>query len=199
TYPSLGMRIADIDRLNGLLVIGANLRREVPIIAHRVRKAALKGAKVVSFAPGPIEYLFPVAVNIASIPTKQVEDLAGILSAAAEGTGKVIPDNLKAVAQQAKVTDTHRAAATALLAGEKRAVWLGALALRHPAYADLRALAAAIAEVTGASLGVLAEGGNAAGAYLAGAVPHREAGGKSAGNTGLNALEMVEKTLKAYL
>jgi NADH-quinone oxidoreductase subunit G len=45
----------------------------------------------------------------------------------------------------------------------------------------------------------LAEGGNAAGAFLAGAVPHREAGGKAAGRTGLNALEMVQKTLKAYV
>ena len=68
-----------------------------------------------------------------------------------------------------------------MVEGEKRAVWLGALALRHPAYADLRALASALAEVTGASFGVLAEGGNAAGAFLAGAVPHREAGGKAAG------------------
>jgi len=76
---------------------------------------------------------------------------------------------------------------------------LGALAVRHPAYADLRALASAIAEVTGASFGVLAEGGNAAGAFLAGAVPHREAGGKAAGKTGLSALEMVQKTLKAYV
>jgi NADH-quinone oxidoreductase subunit G len=101
--------------------------------------------------------------------------------------------------QQAKVNDTHRAAAEALVAGEKRAIWLGSLALRHPAYADIRALAAAIADVTGASFGVLAEGGNAAGAFLAGAVPHREAGGKVAASKGLNALEMVQKTLKAYV
>ena len=62
----------------------------------------------------------------------------------------------------------HRAIAAALKSGQKRAIWLGALALRHPAYADLRALAAGIAAATGATLGTLAEGGNAAGAYLAG-------------------------------
>ena len=37
-------------------------------------------------------------------------------------------------------------------------------------------MAAGIAAATGATLGTLAEGGNAAGAYLAGAVPHRDAG-----------------------
>ena len=38
-------------------------------------------------------------------------------------------------------------------------------------------VAAGIAAATGATLGMLAEGGNAAGAYLAGALPHRDAGG----------------------
>jgi NADH-quinone oxidoreductase subunit G len=196
-FPNLGMSIADIDKLNGLLIVGANLRREVPIIAHRVRKAALKGAKVASLAPGPVEYLFPLAVNSVSAPTQQVADLAAILAVAAEG--KPVPAHLSLAVQQAKVTDAHRAAAAALSAGEKRAVWLGALALRHPAYADLRALAVALAEVTSASFGVLAEGGNAAGAYLAGAVPHREAGGKVVASQGLSALEMFQRTLKAYV
>ena len=196
-YPNLGMRIADVDSLTSLLVIGANLRREVPILAHRVRKAALRGAKVISMTPVPAEYLFPVAVTLQSSPARQVEDLAAILAVAAESAGKPLPENLASIVQQARITETHRAAATALVAGEKRAVWLGALAVRHPAYADLRALAAAIADVTGASLGVLAEGGNAAGAYLAGAVPHRQAGGKTANETGLSASEILQRTLKA--
>ena len=50
-----------------------------------------------------------------------------------------------------------------------------------PRFADLRALAAALAALTGASLGRIAEGGNAVGAYLAGALPHREAGRASRG------------------
>jgi NADH-quinone oxidoreductase subunit G len=197
--PSLGMKIAAVDSLNGLLLVGSSLRREVPILAHRVRKAALRGAKVVSLGPVPAEFLFPVAVDLVSAPSKQVADLAAILAVAAETAGKPIPDHLRATVREARIGDSHRAAAAALVAGEKRAVWLGALALRHPAYSDLRALAAALAEVTGASLGVLAEGGNAAGAYLAGAVPHREAGGKQAGKTGLSALEMFQRTLKAYV
>jgi len=198
-YPNLGMRVVDVDHLNSLLIIGANIRREVPILAHRVRKAALKGAKVISMTPVAADYLFPVAVKMLSTPAQQVDDLAAILSVAAQSAGKPVPDHLSSFVQQAKVGDNHRAAAEALVAGEKRAIWLGSLALRHPAYADIRALASALAEVTGASFGVLAEGGNAAGAFLAGAVPHREAGGRVAASKGLNALEMVQKTLKAYV
>jgi NADH-quinone oxidoreductase subunit G len=81
-FPSLGMRIADVDALSGLLLVGTSLRREVPILAHRVRKAALRGARIVSLSPVRAEYLFPVAVDLISAPAKQVEDLAAILSAA---------------------------------------------------------------------------------------------------------------------
>jgi NADH-quinone oxidoreductase subunit G len=99
----------------------------------------------------------------------------------------------------ARVSEAHRAAAQVLLGGGKRAVWLGALAGRHAAFADLRALAAALAQITGASLGRLTEGGNAAGAYLAGAIPHRAAGGKTVAQAGLNARDMLENPLRAYL
>jgi NADH-quinone oxidoreductase subunit G len=44
-YPNLGMSIAAVERLDALLVIGCNLRREVPMLAHRVRKAAQRGAR----------------------------------------------------------------------------------------------------------------------------------------------------------
>ncbi|HEY3783997.1 MAG TPA: NADH-quinone oxidoreductase subunit NuoG [Steroidobacteraceae bacterium] len=198
-FPGLGMRIAEVDSLDSLLVVGSHLRREVPILAHRVRKAALRGAKVSFLGPSRFEYLFPVAAEVVSPPAQQAADLAAILAAVAEACGKAVPAHLAEAARGAKVRDEHRAAAAALLTGERRALWLGALALRHPAYADLRALAAAIAELAAASLGVLAEGGNAAGAFLAGAVPHREAGSRPAARLGLSALDMFERSLKAYV
>jgi NADH-quinone oxidoreductase subunit G len=71
--------------------------------------------------------------------------------------------------------------------------------LRHPSYADLRALAAGLAAATGATLGTLAEGGNAAGAYLAGVVPHRDAGGLASASTGKSARDMLSAAQKAYL
>jgi len=201
-FPSLGLRIADIDSLQGLLIVGANLRREAPILAHRVRKAARRGARIALLNPAVFTYHFPVAAYLESSPGTQVADLAAILRVAAEAAGAAVPAHLSQVVAGAQVTEQHRAVAAALAAGEaagRRAVWLGALALRHPCFADLRALAAALAQVTGASLGVLAEGANAAGARLAGAVPHREAGGKAAGSPGLTAADMMKRPLKSYL
>jgi len=198
-YPNLGLRIADIDVLQGLLLVGCNLRREVPILAHRVRKAARRGAKVALLNPAVFNYYFPVTAYVESAPARQVTDLAAVLRAAAEAAGAAIPAHLSQVVGGAQIGEHHRAAAAALASGEKRAVWLGALALRHPRFADLRALAAALAQVTGATLGVLAEGANAAVAHLAGAVPHREAGGKPAGSPGLTAADMLDRSLKSYL
>jgi NADH-quinone oxidoreductase subunit G len=198
-FPSLGMRIADVQQLDSLLVIGSHLRHEVPILAHRVRKAARTGAKVALLNPAHFPYLFPVAAELLSRPAQQVADLAAIVAAAAQAAGKQIPEHLAAAVRDARVADSHKAIATALATGTKRAVWLGALAVRHPSYADLRSLAAALAEITGASFGQLAEGGNAAGAYLAGAIPHREAGGRAVSQPGLSASDLLRIPQKAYV
>ena len=198
-FPSLGMKIPDVELLDSLLVIGSNLRREVPVLAHRVRKAAKRGAAISFVNPAKFEYRFPVAAYVESGAGHRVSDLAAVLSAAAEGSDRRVPKHLSSLVREAQVQDSHRAVAAALKKGEKRAVWLGALAHRSPLFADLRALAAAIAKVTGSAFGEIAEGGNAAGAYLAGAVPHREAGFKAASAVGLNAAQMFQNPLKTVL
>ncbi len=198
-FPSLGSRIAEVDHLKGLLVIGSNLRREVPVLAHRARKAALNGAGVAFVNPAVFEYRFPVASYVLSTPAAMACDLAAILKAVAERTGGAIAQHLQSAVNAASVSDAHRAAADALLRDGPRAVWLGALALRSAGFADVRALAAGIAQLAGASLGVLAEGGNAAGAHLAGALPHRESAGKPVANAGLSAAQMLANPLKAYV
>jgi NADH-quinone oxidoreductase subunit G len=192
-----GLTIAGIDELDSLLVVGSNLRREVPVLAHRVRKAAKRGAKVAFLNPARFDYLFPVAAYLESGPAQQLADLAGIFAAALEGAAA--PAHLATLVKDAQVNTAHRSIATALKSGKKRAIWLGALAIRHPAFADLRSLAAGLAAATGATLGVLAEGGNAAGAYLAGVLPHREAGGIRAAASGKSARDMLAGSQKTYL
>src|SRR5262245_56383246 len=192
-----GLTIAGIEQLDALLIVGSNLRREAPVLAHRVRKAAKRGAKVAFVNPARFDYLFPVAAYLESSPAQQLADLAGVYAAALDGAAA--PAHLKSLVSGAQVNTAHRSLAAALKSGQKRAIWLGALALRHPAYADLRAVAAGLAAATGATLGTLAEGGNAAGAYLAGAVPHREPGGIESAAVGKTARDMLTGAQKAYL
>ena len=51
--PGLGMALAAVDGLDALFLIGANLRAELPMLAHRVRKAAIRGASVSLLQPAP--------------------------------------------------------------------------------------------------------------------------------------------------
>jgi len=194
-YPHLGLKIADVERLEGVLVVGANLRHEMPLLAHRIRKAAVKGGAQVAFLnPRAFEYLFPVAATVVA-DSDMLAALAAVVRAAAESLKKPVP----AAAASASVGDSHRALAKALTHGTRRAVILGNLAQRHPEYSALQALASLLANLCDASVGQITEGANSAGAYLAGAVPHRAPGGAPAGVVGLSAAGMLESPLKAYV
>jgi NADH-quinone oxidoreductase subunit G len=192
-FPHLGCTIADVERLEGVLIIGSNLRHEMPLLAHRVRKAALKGAKVAFLNPRRFEYMFPIASY--GVAEDLVLELAAVVRAAAAIRSVPVPAEVAA----ADVGDSHRALADALMTGARHAVILGTLAQRHPAYAQLKALAGMLAQLCSASVGYLTEGANAAGAYLAGAVPHREPGGAPAATVGLSARAMLESGLKSYV
>ncbi len=194
-YPSLGLKISEVERLEGVLIVGSNLRHEMPLLAHRIRKAAVKGGARVAFLnPRVFEYLFPVAAYGLAEGDLAAE-LAAVVRAAAAAAGKPVPAGVREVL----VTDDHRAVAAVLGAGSRRAVILGCLAQRHPAYGELKSLAGALAGLSGASLGCLTEGANAAGAYLAGAVPHREPGGAPAASVGLSARGMLDAPRRAYV
>jgi NADH-quinone oxidoreductase subunit G len=195
-FPNLGLHLADVERLDGLLIIGSNLRHEMPLLAHRVRKAAVRnaGAKVAFLNPRRFDYMFPVAAY-AVADTDLPGELAAVVRAAAAAANKPVPAGVAA----AEINDSHRGVAAALLNGTRRAVILGTLAQRHPDYSELKALAAMLAELCGASVGCLTEGGNAAGAHLAGAVPYLEPGGAPASSVGLSARAMLEAALPAYV
>ena len=165
----------------------------MPVLAHRIRKAAVKGAKVAFLNPRRFDYMFPVAGYAAS--SDMVAELSALVHAAAGAANKPVPAGVG----NATVTEVHKSLIAALSHGARHAVILGTLAQRHPAYAQLKALSAAIADLCGASVGCITEGPNAAGAYLAGAVPHRVSGGASVGAPGLSARQMLETPLKAYV
>jgi NADH-quinone oxidoreductase subunit G len=220
-FPWLGQPLEEVARLDAALVIGSNMRKEAPILAHRLRMAAMRGsqagsdsytyqltahneqlagargAAVMFLNPRDYEFLFPVSAYLNAGARGMLTNLAAILKAALEG--QAAPAQLQDIVNAQKPAETHRTIAAKLREGEHRSVLLGHLALQHAQYADLRALAAALAEVTGAQLGYISEGANSAGAWLAGAVPHRLPGGKKAAIRGLDARSMFAEQRKSYL
>jgi NADH-quinone oxidoreductase subunit G len=198
SLPLLGCSIAEVDSRAGILVIGSNLRMEVPIIAHWIRKAARKGASVAFLNPAAYEYYFNPVANIAAPVDRFVERLAGLVAAAASAAKSTPPANVRDAVAKAEPTDELRAAAGAL-ARKPALVLLGLVAQRHPRYAEIRALAAALAALTGATLGHLSEGANSCGAALAGALPHRGPGAEALERPGRDARSMLETARAAYV
>mgnify|MGYP001200956632 CR=1 FL=1 len=193
--PWLGVSIADLERAGGVLLIGADIRQEQPLLAHRIRKAALGGAPVALVNPLALDLTFPAAQLVAD-PAGMLAELAAIAKALNKrGSGTV-----KDLISGATVEGRHRAVAEALgQAGKAGIILLGALAEAHPDLGLLKALAQVIAEATKAKVGHLPPGANGVGACLAGALPHALPGGKPAPTVGLAVSDMLAQPRKGYL
>ena len=194
-FPWLGCDIADLENADAILVAGSNLRKEVPIIAHRVRKAALSGARICFVNSTKYDYHFDVSEHVSG--ENLLELLAGIAVAAA-GKDK-LPKSVASLCNGIKPTDEQKNIAGLLADGESSLVVIGHIANRHASASAVRALAAAVADLTGARFGSLSEGPNSAGAHLAGLLPHREAAGKTRKKSGMNTSEMLAGKLDALL
>lgn len=184
--PTLGVEIADVDTQDAILVIGSNLRHEAPILAHRVRKAALAGASVSFVNTDDYRFLFDQHAKVTG--GGLVDMLAGVVAS----VDAEMPPGIDALLQGVTPTAEQRAIAASLRDADKALLIVGNIAGRHGAYAALRDLAAFLADATGATLGSLSEGANSAGLSLAGVLPHRT-------RSGMNAAEIIADKLDALL
>jgi NADH-quinone oxidoreductase subunit G len=196
--PLLGVPLAEVQNLKAGWLIGANPRKDQPLLALRMRRAAAAGADWHVLHARPLDCNFAVASEQVQAPTKWVEAVARVARA-------VQPDQMPPAVIARLLEAVEPTAADAALAqnlkdaGAQAVIWLGPLAQSHPRLAEIRALAAFVASVTGAILGELTLGSNAAGGWLSGCVPHREPGGKPAGRVGLHLGQMLAQPRKALL
>ncbi|VWC12780.1 NADH dehydrogenase subunit G [Burkholderia lata] len=184
--PWLGMPIADLSNVDAAFVVGSFLRRDHPLFAARLRQAAKSGAKLHFLHATGDDALIPTAQRIVAAPSAWLDQLAGIAAAVAQLRGVALPDTLAGVT----ASPAAQAVAQSLANGERRAVLLGNVAVRHPEFAKLHAVAKWIADNTGATFGFLTEAANTVGAHVVGALP---------GEGGLNAREAFAQPRKGYV
>lgn len=163
------MTITDVAHCDAILIIGSNIQKEAPMLSVQVRKAALKGAKVLLINSVDYPFTFPIAGKQIVAPHLLAKALTEI--------------NLKSEFKDKK----------------NICVLLGAQSLHHVHAATIRYLADQIAQEYSAKLGLITDGSNSAGGWLAGAIPHREMNGTALDHHGLSAYEMLLKPRKAYL
>ncbi len=172
--PWLGQDIANLENLDAALLIGSNPRKEQPIVNHRLRKAAVNNKAQISFInPRSFDSNFPVANDICVAQQHLVNELAAVAAATFTLSGNPAPAHIADAVANARPQPVHQELAQQLQQGENSTVLVGSQAAMHPEFAAIRALAGAIASETGGLFGYLSDGANGAGAWLAGAVPHR--------------------------
>lgn len=176
----LGMSISDLDSVDGVVVIGSNLRKDHPLMAQRLRQVAKKGARITLIDSYGEDPLFPVAARLTVAPSALADTIAAVAKAvAAQKAGA-----------EADLNDPVQALAAQIVGGSKPAVFLGNAAVAAPDASQIAAKAQELADAYGATLGFLTAGANTVGAYVVGAV---------AQGAGLSAKQMIDNQLKAYL
>jgi NADH-quinone oxidoreductase subunit G len=196
-FPWLGMPIAELESLQSVLMVGANLRKDQPIANHRIRKAVLAGGVAMTINPADYGFNYPVGQQILDDAAAMPQHLAAVLKAALQQKSIRASGDLDKLVASVAADKRHEAVAKQLQQG-RAAILLGVGACGHPRFASLRALAIRLSDVTGARLGYLTLGPNSAGAWLAGGVPHRSPGAKGM-SYGLNAGAMLAGGVKGYV
>ena len=198
-YPGLGQAISNLESIDAGLLIGSCVRKDQPIIAHRLRKAALKGAKIMAVNAIDYDFNFPLAESVITRPAEMVQALAGIVKALLTISGEAAATGLDAKLENIESHDVHLDIAKHLHSAENTTVLIGTQALTQNELPELRALANEIARLTNSKLGYLTEGANATGAWIAGAIPHRGVAGEDVAPAGKHAAEMMAEGMKAFI
>jgi NADH-quinone oxidoreductase subunit G len=186
----LGMKIADLGALEGVLVVGSTLRKDHPLIANRLRQAAKKGLALNLVHAADDDLLMKVANKAIVRPSALPHALAAIAKVLSAEKGVAVSAPVAGAVSVAVVTPETEAIAKNIAAKTKIAVFLGNFAVHHPQYTALHALAQEIARLAGATLGFLGEAANSVGAEVIGATP---------GAKGYCAQGMVHKPRKAFV
>lgn len=160
------MPVADIEKADAIVLVGTNLRHELPLVNARVRKAWCNGAKV--HVVNPVDF-------------DQTFDLSG--------KHIVAPSQIAATLGGAELRD-------ALQGKSRAVVIVGALAENGPHAAAIREAARGFAAATGAALCRIPQGANAVGLSRLGVLPTgRDARGMLAEARGAYVLYGIEPGL----
>lgn len=184
-FPGFCSSFAEIEQADTIFLIGSNIQKEAPSVFLRLRKAFRHGAKILALNPVDYPFSFDVAEKNIVAPDEIAIALAGVANACG-------------IDIAAQTNSFSTAAAQLLQAGKKVCFILGNVAMNSPHAAIIRSLSQQMANKIGATVNILTEGTNTAGAWLAGAIPHRGVGG-SLVEKGFDAQAMLQDPRKAYI
>ena len=144
---AFSMSVADIEKAKVVLLVGSNIRHEIPLLHQRLHKANKRGQKVFAINPVDFEFTFPLA-------GKQIVKPSQI----AKAIGNAATEN--------------KALFEALKSAEGNAViLLGELAENHAQASHVHAVVRELAAASGAKIDRIPQGANAVGLVQHGVLP----------------------------
>ncbi|HET6632597.1 MAG TPA: NADH-quinone oxidoreductase subunit NuoG [Rhodanobacteraceae bacterium] len=180
----------DVADAGAVLLVGCNIRHELPLVNARLRKSVQAGASVFALNSLRHDFNFGLAGEWIAPPQGMVARLQ-VLARAAQALGRATPAAELATALDGiEVDEGAREAIEVLRAADGSAVLLGQAAAMHSQWSWLEALGRFIAEATGSSFNAIPLGANAVGLARVGLLP---------GEGGLDARGMLEQPRPAYL
>ena len=176
------MPVAPMESAAVVLLVGCNLRHEIPLLHQRLHKAGKRGTKIFAINPVDFDFTFTLAGKRVVAPSR----LPAALAAVAQSAGASLPPSLATESD-----DSLRAMAEALAKADGNAVIvLGEIAEQHPLASHLHAAARALAQATGAKLNRIPQGANAIGLARHGVLPRGQ---------GRHAAAMLDGSTKAFV
>lgn len=205
-FPELSIELSELEALDACLLVGSDLRKDQPLAALRVRKATRHG-QIAIINARKVYNNFNVLHEIEATPADWLQQVAGVakylldeaMSSEDVSADSLGYEGLDELLAKVKVDQSHINIAKMLQKAEHSGVVLGLAALEFSHAAALRMLCRAIAGLSGATFGIMTHGGNSAGAYLAGAIPHRGPGGADVEEGGQTAQQMLAEGKKAFI
>ncbi|TWI04689.1 NADH-quinone oxidoreductase subunit G [Luteimonas cucumeris] len=142
TAEVFGMPVAEIEKASAVLIVGSNLRHELPLLHARLRKAWRNGAKIYAVNPVDFDVAFDLAGKSIVPPSRIAAELAdaGLKQLLSDAAGSV-------------------------------AIIVGAVAENGAHASAIRTAARSLAQVTGARLCRIPQGANALGLARHGVLP----------------------------
>lgn len=189
-YPLDNWTLEDVQESDAIVLIGSHIRAEQPILAHRIRQAAMMGAAVTNINFFLTDLLMPIEYEMAVDINTMLTTLAGIakvLSTLVNDSDNddewqaLYPERTPTAFEQNVAMQLSNAASATLIVGD--------LANHHPDAAKIRALVHKIAELSGSRC-IVVPSANSHAHVIVNTLP---------GNQAKNSLQMWQQSLRAYV
>ncbi len=187
----LAAKIAEVESMDAVFILGCDPQREMPLLGLRLRKAALQGAAIVSLNPIDFNFTFEQQQTCIVEAQEMLHALVWMMKHSLKSGEENIWPLLKESADVPALVQAKMSMIAAVLQKEgQKLMIMGALASQAPQAHLIQECLHWLCERWGAKLMILSPGANSTGACIAGSLPK---------DKNISSLDFWKAKLSAYV